>query len=158
RSARDPYFLYAASNAGSMLGLLAYPIIVERRLTLDEQRATWVIGFVAFVGLVALCAVATRLRAPLPLSPFYLEREGGGAGYESAKLTPHPNPPPQGGREQDLKPPTQGGREQNSAPSSLRILKWVALAALPSSLLMGVTTHLTTDIAPVPLLWVVPLA
>lgn len=38
-----------------------------------------------------------------------------------------------------------------------RIVKWIALAALPSSLLMSVTTHLTTDIAPVPLLWVVPL-
>jgi hypothetical protein len=36
-------------------------------------------------------------------------------------------------------------------------LRWVALAFLPSSLLMAVTTHLTTNIAPVPLLWVVPL-
>ena len=35
---------------------------------------------------------------------------------------------------------------------------WLLLAALPSSLLGSVTTHLTTDIAPVPLLWVVPLA
>src|SRR5439155_7507793 len=39
-----------------------------------------------------------------------------------------------------------------------RILRWVALAALPSSLLLGVTTHVSTDLAPVPLLWVVPLA
>jgi protein-L-isoaspartate O-methyltransferase len=43
------------------------------------------------------------------------------------------------------------------APARGRILKWIALAALPSSLLMSATTHLTTDIAPVPLLWVVPL-
>ncbi len=42
-------------------------------------------------------------------------------------------------------------------PSRGRVLKWIALAALPSSLLMSATTHLTTDIAPVPLLWVVPL-
>ena len=34
----------------------------------------------------------------------------------------------------------------------------MALAALPSSLLLGVTTHVSTDLAPVPLLWVVPLA
>jgi hypothetical protein len=32
------------------------------------------------------------------------------------------------------------------------------LAAVPSSLLLGVTTHVTTDLAPIPLLWVVPLA
>jgi hypothetical protein len=36
-------------------------------------------------------------------------------------------------------------------------LRWVALAAAPSSLLLGVTTHLTTDLAPIPLLWVLPL-
>lgn len=48
---------------------------------------------------------------------------------------------------------------ETSGPSipARRALKWIALAALPSSLLMSATTHLTTDIAPVPLLWVVPL-
>lgn len=35
---------------------------------------------------------------------------------------------------------------------------WVALSAVPSSLLVGVTTYLGTDIAPFPLLWVIPLA
>ena len=36
--------------------------------------------------------------------------------------------------------------------------RWVALAFVPSSLLLGVTTFLTTEIAAIPLLWVVPLA
>jgi hypothetical protein len=36
--------------------------------------------------------------------------------------------------------------------------RWLLLAAVPSSLLLAVTTHVTTDIAPVPLLWVLPLA
>jgi SAM-dependent methyltransferase len=35
---------------------------------------------------------------------------------------------------------------------------WVALAFIPSSLLLSVTTFITTDVSPVPLLWVVPLA
>jgi SAM-dependent methyltransferase len=39
-----------------------------------------------------------------------------------------------------------------------RILRWVVWAFLPSSLMLGVTQHLTTDIASIPLLWVVPLA
>ena len=39
RSAKDPYFLYAASNLGSMLGLAAYPLVVEPRLTLAQQCA-----------------------------------------------------------------------------------------------------------------------
>jgi hypothetical protein len=38
------------------------------------------------------------------------------------------------------------------------VLRWIALAAVPSSLLLGVTSYLTSNVAPIPLLWVVPLA
>jgi SAM-dependent methyltransferase/lipoprotein signal peptidase len=44
------------------------------------------------------------------------------------------------------------------APSWRRLLHWVALAAVPSGLMLSTTTHLTTDIVAVPLLWVLPLA
>jgi SAM-dependent methyltransferase len=37
-------------------------------------------------------------------------------------------------------------------------LVWLALAAIPSSLMLGVTTHITTDVASAPFLWVLPLA
>jgi spermidine synthase len=37
-------------------------------------------------------------------------------------------------------------------------IKWILLAAVPSSLMLGVTTHITTDLAPIPLLWILPLA
>ena len=43
------------------------------------------------------------------------------------------------------------------APSWSRVLLWVALAAVPSGLMLSTTTHLTTDIVAMPLLWVVPL-
>ena len=36
-------------------------------------------------------------------------------------------------------------------------LRWIALALVPSSYLLGVTTYITTDVAAVPLLWVLPL-
>src|ERR1039457_3441718 len=39
-----------------------------------------------------------------------------------------------------------------------RRLRWVLLAAIPSSLMLGVTTHITTDLSPIPLFWVIPLA
>jgi hypothetical protein len=42
-------------------------------------------------------------------------------------------------------------------PARVNQLHWLFLAALPSSLLLSVTTHLSTDIAPMPLLWVIPL-
>ncbi|HEX9011527.1 MAG TPA: fused MFS/spermidine synthase [Holophagaceae bacterium] len=44
------------------------------------------------------------------------------------------------------------------APAAGRQLSWILLAALPSVLLMAVTSHLSTNVAPIPFLWVVPLA
>ena len=52
-------------------------------------------------------------------------------------------------------------REESTKFNSLgrgRALRWVGLAFLPSSLMLGVTAHLSTDVAAIPLLWVVPLA
>jgi hypothetical protein len=37
-------------------------------------------------------------------------------------------------------------------------LRWLALSFAPSTLMLGVTTYLSTDVAPVPLLWVLPLS
>ncbi len=51
----DPYFLYAASNAGSFIGLLAYPFLIEPFISLEAQRVVWSIGFVLFLLLVASC-------------------------------------------------------------------------------------------------------
>jgi hypothetical protein len=46
---------------------------------------------------------------------------------------------------------------EGEAPTRRRILCWIALAAIPSGLMLSTTTHLTTDIVAVPLLWVLPL-
>src|SRR5947209_4259601 len=40
-SASDPYFLYAASNAGSLIALLAFPVLLEPNLTLGQQGRAW---------------------------------------------------------------------------------------------------------------------
>jgi spermidine synthase len=49
-------------------------------------------------------------------------------------------------------------KTSQAAPSLALRLRWVLLAFAPSSLLLGVTTHLTTDVAAAPLFWVIPLA
>ena len=117
RRAGDPYFLYAASNAGSLLALVGYVTLIERNLTLGAQTRVWAVGYAVLAGLIIACAV-TRWRAPA-------SNGGGSAGGERI-----------------------GARER---------IRWVALAFAPSSLLLGVTTYLTTDLAQVPLLWVIPL-
>jgi hypothetical protein len=48
---RSPYRLYALSNAGSLLGLLSYPFLIEWSLTLKHQAWVWSCGYVAFAVL-----------------------------------------------------------------------------------------------------------
>jgi hypothetical protein len=123
--AHDPYFLYSASNTGSLLALLAYPAVIEPALSLQSQSRLWTIGYVSLAGLIAITgAVAWRQRAP------------------------HAVIDPLDESMVDLLEPL----------TITRRLRWIALAAVPASLMLSVTTHLTTDVAAVPLLWVVPLS
>jgi len=133
-SAQDPYFLYAASNAGSLLGLLIYPLVLEPRLTSSEQQWVFAGGVLAYIGLVLACA-ATVLRHP----------ERAAVPPRDAELLT---------QAEQVQPPLQ----PPEALSAKRMGRWVLLSFLPSSLLLAVTTHVSTDLAPVPLLWVVPLA
>src|SRR6185503_21373082 len=48
-NARDPYFLYAASNLGSLLALLGYPFVLEPTFGLTELSSLWAYGFVGLV-------------------------------------------------------------------------------------------------------------
>jgi len=63
--ARDPYFLYAASNLGSLLALLAYPLVIEAHLTLAEQTRWWTAGYGLLMVLVAACAVRLWRASPV---------------------------------------------------------------------------------------------
>ncbi len=130
----DPYFLYAASNTGSLLALLAYPFVVEPNLKLGTQTWVWTGGYLVLVLLVAACAFVLWRR----------HRVGarGSAAAEAPPSTPSP-----------------GDRSAaGAAPTVGRRLRWIAWSFVPSCLMLGLTTYITTDIAPFPLLWVVPLA
>ena len=56
---KSPYWLYALSNIGSILGLLAYPIVVEPILSLPWQGRIWAGGYIVFVLLAGFNAVRT---------------------------------------------------------------------------------------------------
>jgi hypothetical protein len=61
--AANPYFLYGASNFGSLLALLSYPILLEPTLGLKSQANLWTLGFVALAAAIALAATLVMVRA-----------------------------------------------------------------------------------------------
>ncbi|HEV8060862.1 MAG TPA: fused MFS/spermidine synthase, partial [Gemmataceae bacterium] len=120
---RDPYLLYSASNAGSLLALLAYPVAIEPVWTLGNQSAGWRWGFALYGLCVVVCAMALWQQATRSADTDSVQR-----------------------------------RSAEPAPAWRRRLFWLLLAFVPSSLLLSVTTYLTTDLAAIPLLWIIPLA
>ncbi len=120
-TADDPYHLYAASNAGSLAVLLAYPVAIEVFLGAEGQALGWTIGFGVFVAAITVCAKVMWSAT------------------------------------------TQDERSQQAAESTdiepvpwLQRGKWTLYAFIPSSLMLGVTSYITTDIAAVPLIWIAP--
>ncbi|MEP6918682.1 MAG: spermidine synthase, partial [Acidobacteriota bacterium] len=120
-AAADPYFLYAASNLGSFIALMAYPLVVEPNLRLQDQATLWTAGYVVLVVLSFACA-AMVWRSPAAMT-----------GHTSTEAAPP------------------------EALSWGRRGRWIALAAIPSSLLLAVTNYISTNVASVPLWWVLPL-
>ena len=123
-SAKDPFFLYAASNVGSLIALLGYPIFMERMLPLAGQSRVWSYGYGALIAMVFACALN-----------LWLQRRPSGESSVAAAMDSVP-----------------------AAPTFQRRMWWIFAAFVPSSLMLGVTTHITSNLAPVPLLWVLPLS
>ncbi|MBK6999800.1 MAG: fused MFS/spermidine synthase [Rhodoferax sp.] len=113
-----PYRLFALSNFGSMLALLAYPIAVEPVFPTLWQSYLWSGLYACFVAACGLLAWRGRHGEALVL-------------------------------------PTQA---DGPAPHWRDKLLWAALAACPSILMVADTSFLTTNIAPMPMIWVAPLA
>ncbi len=122
KSSADPYFLYSASNIGSVAALIGYPLLAEPLMRLGEQSLAWAGGYGGLALLIGLCGVVLWRR-------FVAET------------------------------PESAGEELALSPeiSWRRRAVWILLAFAPSSLMLGVTLHISTDIAAVPLLWVAPL-
>ncbi len=123
----QPYRLFALSNAGSLAALLGYPVLVEPFLVLGVQAWVWTVGY----GVYLFCAAGMVWRA---------------SGLPEIPIIPVSTANVEGGVAAD-----------DPAPSSRRRLLWVLLAFAPSLLLLSVTSHLCTNVAPIPFLWVLPL-
>ncbi len=131
----DPYFLYAASNAGSAGALLAFPFLIEPFVGLDRQAWLW---SAAALGLAPFLFILWRAVAAGDAGVRAVAKEGAPAGDTAAVAYPRAVAGP--------------------AAALTHPVRILALSAIPSALLLAVTRYLTTDVAAVPLLWIVPLA
>lgn len=172
-ASKDPYFLYGASNLGSMLSLILYPVLIEPYLSLYDQGWTYVVGYLGLTAFVLTCAAMVWNSKEVIVKPKIEPQPASGpAPAASAEGATAPvsapvaatsmkpgNPP--------VKPHKGPGKPGASAEPSIaltsddvtgmRRLRWIMLAAIPSSLMLGITTHITTDLSPMPLFWLVPL-
>jgi len=123
---KDPYFLYAISNVGSLGALLAYPLLLEPLLGITAQASLWFAGFLGLAVALLICG-------------WFVIRQA-----EQNQQT----------RCDSTGPTVRAYRSL----SWRRRLHFAALAAIPSSLMLGVTTFITTDVGSFPLMWVLPLA
>ena len=111
------YRLFALSNVGSLLALLAYPTLIEPHFTLKLQSSLWAVGFLVYAVLCALLARRAYSNAlPLPQT------------------------------------------ESDIAPTRHAVKwLWFLLPMVAAMQLIAVTSHLTVNIAAIPLLWILPL-
>ena len=127
---KNAYPLYAVSNAGSLLALLAYPFLLEPFFGLRVQSHLWYLLLLLYGAAVLICArVAIRRR-----------------------IHPRTSDTTQDAALRDVAEPFRA-----DLPSS-RIATWFLLTMTGSILLLAVTSELTQNVSPVPFLWVVPLA
>ena len=124
--------LYALSNVGSLLGLLAYPIFIEPTLSLRAQGWMWSLGFAIFGLLAGWVAV----------------------GAQSGHATIPPVPAPGASASQPKAHPASS----TDQPSFALISLWIVLSATASLFLLSVTNQITQEVAVIPFLWVLPLA
>jgi spermidine synthase len=138
-SPAPPYRLFALSNFGSLLALLAYPVLVEPNFSLRMQTLAWSIGFLGFV-LICGVIIASRRKAP---DVREVEQQSSTAISECAA------PQAAAAVAPSLLP--------DVVPSPGERTLWLLMAACGSLLLSAVTSHLSQNIAAIPLLWILPL-
>jgi len=127
-SAGDPYFLYGASNLGSLIALLSFPLVAEPIFGVSAISVGWSVGFVILGPMLLVCGLTAV----------------GAAAKE-------PNPNLSGSA-------SEGLEADNRPVRPLQLGWWSLLAFLPSSLMLSVTSKISTDLGSFPLVWVVPLA
>jgi hypothetical protein len=134
--AGSTYRLYALSNVGSLLALLGYPFVVDVLLPRAQQAWGWSIGFGVFAALCGWCAIAAGVNKRGQVAPAEVESQPRMAARQKS---------------------SDSRSNEHGASVANRVL-WVVLPMCASVLLLSATSQLSEEIAPMPFVWVLPLA
>ncbi|MBX9694744.1 MAG: fused MFS/spermidine synthase [Cyanobacteria bacterium] len=159
---RDPYFLYAASNAGSFIGLLSYPFWIEPAASIAQQ--TQLVTTIYFVY-----AVTVSLSSLLLLKGQASQPDGARNSTSeptnntvatSESVESRPGSIANSNSKDDQTESFQAPDVELSSkrPDVTHYARWLMLTALPSSLMLGITTYITQELSSFPLAWILPLA
>jgi hypothetical protein len=146
KHSKNPYTLYVASNLGSFLPLLLYPIFIEPKFALGVQKdILWTYGFYAFTLLIFLCAVVFMV----------IKRREVDLVHSAHRATQNQSEAQEAANALDV----TASQEEALEPTGFQRFKWVVLSFIPSSLLLGVTLFVSDqmDVTPGPFFWVMPM-
>ena len=156
RPAHSVYRLFALSNAGSLAGLVAYPLLIEPHSGSHAQALGWSAGYAAFA--LACSSVAwLAWRRPITLTPLLLPPANANGSSRAEERSSSPLPlAGEGPAQPCVAGPARRSRGVRvvglSAP-----LAWLGLSALGVVILLGATAHISQNVASVPFLWLAPL-
>ncbi len=167
RPGQSPFWLFALSNAGSLVGLVGYPLLVEPWASVRTQGWLWSAAFAVYAAGIAWCAVQAVI--PRSVTPSTFGRVGvrGVRRRAGGFLVARRDEAPRNDKsllEATGEPPVHtpddraGPASRNDGAGGGRVLLWLGLAFFPSVMLGAVTSHLTQEVAAVPFLWMLPLA
>jgi hypothetical protein len=131
------YRLFALSNLGSLIALIGYPFLFEPWIATRLQTWIWSAAYGLF-GVLVIAASLQSLRAARP----------------STEPAPAINPPRRVNSEA-----SKGSHHSQplAAPKLSDYISWLLLSALGSYLLLGISNHITINVASIPFLWLLPL-
>lgn len=137
---RSPYRLYALSNIGSLGALLTYPFLFEPAFAVNAQGWLWSASFTFFALLAGgLGIMVWRIACEMEIAEAASSTEPTSARAALPAVVLEDKP-------------------ADAAPPWFLEVAWILLAALASMTLLAFTSYLSTDIAPSPFMWVVPLS
>ena len=132
RPSQSPYWLYALSNTGSLLGLFTYPFVFEPLLPLRFQAFGWSAAYASFIVVIGTCAWDVWRR-----------------GSQTSNVVP-----PDDSFQCRVVAHTNS---DDWRPDATTIGLWLALSACGSVVLLATTNRMCQDVASAPFLWVLPL-